>query len=315
MWRARWYGRVKIDSLQLTATRYKNAHADQGSSAPYGSKAERSFNRVGSLRKASAIGRHTAQPPWASGPAEILKHGLELLKKDTDTNRRLAVISIDNAVELTIKTYLGLPQRVTSLKIPRSEYQEFAESFPKLLDALEKYATSKLGGINLGEIEWYHRIRNQLYHQGNGLTVERDKVEVYAELANVLFANLFGFRLIEPEEDKAVVLGMFIQAWVNFEKILSAATSISKNDSRMPLRVIDFLARDGYISTAEFEEIKQIGKIRNEVVHGIVEYRKILKPDMVKRLENLTDDLRKRLEYGIVPFEQNKVSRSKRSDR
>jgi hypothetical protein len=67
------------------------------------------------------------------------------------------------------------------------------ENFPMLLDALEKYAASKLDGIDLGEIEWYHRLRNQLYHQGNGLTVERDKVEVYAELANVLFTNLFGF--------------------------------------------------------------------------------------------------------------------------
>jgi hypothetical protein len=46
--------------------------------------------------------------PWASGPGEILRHGLDLLKKDTDTNRRLAMISIDNAVELTVKTHFEL---------------------------------------------------------------------------------------------------------------------------------------------------------------------------------------------------------------
>ena len=40
-----------------------------------------------------------------------------------------------------------------------------------MLDALEQYAAPKLAGIDLGEIEWYHRLRNQLYHQGNGLTV------------------------------------------------------------------------------------------------------------------------------------------------
>ena len=62
-------------------------------------------------------------PPWASGPGEILRHGLALLKNDSDTNRRLAMISIDNAVELMIKTYLGLPSRITGLKITRSEYQ------------------------------------------------------------------------------------------------------------------------------------------------------------------------------------------------
>ena len=84
-------------------------------------------------------------PPWASGPGEILRHGLALLKKDSDIpTRRLAMISIDNAVELIIKTYLGLPSRITGLKIPRSEYQEFSENFPKLLDALENTQQIKL---------------------------------------------------------------------------------------------------------------------------------------------------------------------------
>jgi len=91
--------------------------------------------------------------PWASGPGEILRHGLDLLKKDSDTNRRLAMISIDNAVELTVKTYLGLPKRVTGLPISRKEFQEISESFPAMLDALEKYAADKLTGIDLGEIE------------------------------------------------------------------------------------------------------------------------------------------------------------------
>jgi len=83
------------------------------------------------------------------------------------------MISIDNAVELMIKTYLGLPKRITGLSIPRKEYNDIAESFPALLDGLEKHAPDKLDGIDLGTIEWYHRLRNELYHQGNGLTVER----------------------------------------------------------------------------------------------------------------------------------------------
>lgn len=240
-----------------------------------------------------------AQSPWASGPAEILKHGLGLLRKDSDTNRRLAMISIDNAVELMIKTYLGLPQRVTHLKISRSEYQEFAESFPKLLDALEKYASDKLGSIDLGEIEWYHRLRNQLYHQGNGLTVERDKVEIYAELANILFSNLFGFRLVEPAEDETALLGEFMQAWMNLERVLSDAALALKIDMRgrvvMPFQVAEALSRQGLISQVELNEINRTRKIRNEVVHGIVNYKEILKPDMVKSLQSLSEEIQKRV--------------------
>jgi len=246
------------------------------------------------------VGIIVKQPPWASGPGEILKHGLGLLKKDSDTNRRLAMIAIDNAVELMMKTYLGLPQRITGLRISRSDYQQFAESFPKLLDALEKYAGDKIDGINLGEIEWYHRIRNELYHQGNGLTVERDKVEVYAELANVLFENLFGFRLVEPEEDETVILGEFMRAWVLFEKTLTDAASMLRVDTRgrpiVPLRIVEILASEGFVSEAELDEINQLRQIRNQVVHGISDYKDTLNPEIVKRLVSITNDLRTRLQ-------------------
>ena len=241
------------------------------------------------------------QHPWASGPGEILKHALELLKNDTDSNRRLAMISIDNSVELTIKTFLGLPKRITGLKISRSEYQNFSESYPKLLDALEKYASDKLEGIDLGEIEWYHRLRNQLYHQGNGLTVERDKVEIYAELANILFANLFGFRLTEPKEDETALLGQFMEAWVNFEKALAEAVALVKEDtssrqlSSFPMRMITILENEGVISKFEMKEFNEIRQIRNEAVHGVVNYKESINPEIINRLDAITKELQKRV--------------------
>lgn len=242
----------------------------------------------------------TRQPPWASGPGEILKHGLELLQKDSDVNRRLAMIAIDNAVELMMKTYLGLPQRISGLKISRNEYREFSESFPRLLDALEKYAGDKIEGMNLGEIEWYHRLRNELYHQGNGLTVERDKVEVYAELANVLFENLFGYRLVEPAEDKTVILGEFMRAWVFFEKTLTDAASMLSVETRgrpiVPLRIVEILASEGFISKVELDKINQLRQIRNQVVHGVLDYKDILKPEVMQTLNAITNSLQKLLQ-------------------
>src|SRR5262249_39892695 len=148
-----------------------------------------------------------------------------LLKKDSDTNRRLAMIAIDNSVELMIKTYLGLPKRLNGLAITRREFQEASESFPTLLDTLEKHANDKLDGIDLGAIEWYHRLRNELYHQGNGLTVERDKVEIYAELANILFRNLFGAELVEHRSQRSELVGDFMTAWVELERGLRELAS------------------------------------------------------------------------------------------
>lgn len=134
--------------------------------------------------------------PWAVGPKEILEHGLGLLNQDTDTSRRLAMIMIDNAVELMISTYLSLPKSVTNLQIGMKTQQDIFNSFPKMLETLNNHASDKLNNINLGHVEWYHRLRNRLYHDGNGVTVSKEKVERYAEMANVLFMNLFGVKLV-----------------------------------------------------------------------------------------------------------------------
>lgn len=175
--------------------------------------------------------------PWASGPGEILRHGLSLLKRDSDTNRRLAMISIDNAVELMIKTYLGLPKRITGLSITRKEYQGMVESFPGLLDGLENHALVKLDGIDLGTIEWYHRLRNELYHQGNGLTVERNKVEIYAELANLLFKNLFGEEIVPHAISETEFLGEFMAVWVSIERTMYHLAELTYSDRQKGQRI------------------------------------------------------------------------------
>jgi hypothetical protein len=231
------------------------------------------------------------EPPWASGPGEILKHGLQLLEEDSDTNRRLAMISIDNAVELMLKTFLGLPKRVTGLQISRSDYQEFSESFPKLLDAVERHASDKIVGIDLGEIEWYHRLRNQLYHQGNGLTVERSKVEVYAKLADTLFLNLFGVRLVADIGRKHDVLGEFIQAWANFERALMEKLGSGGARPLIAPNAIRHLVGLKLISESEAERINEIRKTRNGVVHGVEDYKKVVSRDMAKLLNDLTKRL------------------------
>lgn len=239
-------------------------------------------------------------PPWVSGPGELLRHGLEHLQDDTDINRRLAMISIDNAVELMIKTYLGLPRRVTDISISRRRYQEISESFPQLLDALEEYAADKLDGINLGEIEWYHRARNQLYHQGYGLTAERDKVEVYAELAQILFHNLFDCRLSVERPAPTDRLGAYMSSWVTIEKLLNRLAvltfeDIPKGSKPNPATIPHFLWRDGTIEKSVADELKAMRMIRNEVVHGKVDYNKVITEELLQRLENVEQTLRTRI--------------------
>ena len=234
------------------------------------------------------------QTPWASGPGEILRHGLELLKKDSDVNRRLALISIDNSVELMIKTFLSLPKRITALDISRKQLQEIGESFPSLLDALERHAPEKLTGIDLGVIEWYHRLRNELYHQGNGLTVERDKVEVYAEIANVLFRNLFGAALIKESSKKTELLGAFLYAWGDIEQGLiniidthMAVTGAHLSRHGNLQQRLDAILRSGVMNTDDLHVVEKLRQIRNRAVHAEEGWETELTTEVLEQAEAL----------------------------
>lgn len=115
---------------------------------------------------------------WSSGPKELLYHAFEHMAKGQPFDFRIAMISIDNAVELAIKTYLTLPKRARGTEGPTlKRFQEASNSFSHLINLLEEYAKHKLSGIDLGEIEVYHRSRNTLYHDGNVTIVDPSYVD------------------------------------------------------------------------------------------------------------------------------------------
>ncbi len=158
--------------------------------------------------------------PWADGSRELLEHANDHLSRGGDFDRRIAMISIDNAAELMIRTYLSLPRRARGSDGPtRKELDEAQNSFPVLLDLLEKHAADRLEGIALDEVEWFHRIRNELYHTGQGVTVEIAKAEAYMAIVQLLFSNLFGVGLeLSSTTNGEDLIGRFLSAWVKVEQ-------------------------------------------------------------------------------------------------
>lgn len=224
------------------------------------------------------------EKPWMTGPKELLVHGISHLNQSTDFDIRMGMICIDNSVELMIKTYLGLPKRVTNIEnLSRNKYNEIIQSFPKLLDALEEYCSEKIIGIDLGDIEWFHRLRNELYHNGNGITVEKTKVLIYAEIAKNLFKNLFEIPILEEDEitDESLV-GQYITNWIKFEKLLN-----SENGRFVPpFKKIKELYDNGKINEKTYQEFAELNKFRNDLVHGQKEPEK-------KNLKIMTEILNK----------------------
>ena len=237
--------------------------------------------------------------PWTDGPRELLQHAVDHLAQGGDFDRRIAMVSIDNAVELTVKTYLGLPKRArTSTGPGRKELEDASESFPALLDLLEKYAPDRLVGLSLDDIEWYHRIRNQLYHSGNGITVERSKVETYLELAMGLFESLFGY---VPELSHTAAVrtstGEFLDLWVQFERALRNELPEKKGPAYYWKR--DFLKQ----ATPEAETLySTVAQFRNEVVHGLREPSVNELRENMARLRTLLEVLKKLPNQTIQPI-------------
>ena len=119
-------------------------------------------------------------PPWVRGPIELLQHAEDHFLKESDLDKRLALISFDNALEVTITTYLQLNPTVRGGKeYTREEIQKWLRNYHSKIQFLEHFSQKQ--GITLNakieEIIWYHTLRNELYHSGNGMVPEVHCIE------------------------------------------------------------------------------------------------------------------------------------------
>jgi len=237
--------------------------------------------------------------PWTSGPKELLSHAVLHMKNGQAFDYRIAMISIDNAVELSIKTYLQLPKRIRGTEGPsRKEIQDKGSSFPDLLDLLEHYGEDKLDGISLGDIEVYHRLRNTLYHDGNGVTVDPVHVDGYLQVAQILVKGLLGIKASEvAEASPTTLLGELVLKWGELEVLLRALAKShlpkSKHESGPALSIVDGLVAKGVLTGAYRSRLEIVSRVRNEYVHGTsAPEESRLKPVLVE-LNELVDILKK----------------------
>ncbi|PPK94921.1 hypothetical protein LY01_01674 [Nonlabens xylanidelens] len=128
---------------------------------------------------------------WASGALELLKHADEHINKEQAFDKRIAFISIDNSVETAIRTFIFMPSSLSKVNFSFKEKDEIGNSFPKMVNLLSEKTSDKIPGIEFSDIEFYHRLRNQLYHDGTGLSVDKNHLEAYRTIGELLLKKLF----------------------------------------------------------------------------------------------------------------------------
>lgn len=209
------------------------------------------------------------EKPWTAGPRELLEHAVGHLQSGSPFDLRIALISIDNAVELMLKTYLGLPKRVRGTDGPgRKKLGEVEGNFPALLDLFEEISTDTLAGINLGDIEWYHRVRNQLYHQGNGISVDSQHVSAYLEISRILFHNLFDEHFERSRTKSGDEIGKVVRDWARLEETIHEVAGNLGIRDRSTHEAIAGLLQKGLISANDAKEIDNLREVRNRIVHS-----------------------------------------------
>lgn len=185
------------------------------------------------------------------------------------------MISIDNAVELAIKTFLGLPKRIRGTEGPSHKaLQEASSSFPSLLDLLEKFAKDRVVDLNLGDIEVYHRLRNTLYYDGNGVTVDPRFVDSYMQIAKVLLANLLGIiPKIAESIPPSTALGGLVSKWASLvQEVRKLAESQLGREEHLKepiLHTVDRLIAKGVLDTQFRRRLRDANKMRNKLTHSI----------------------------------------------
>ena len=206
-----------------------------------------------------------------AGPVELLQHAVDHLAQDSDFDRRIAFVSVDNAVEVTLRTYLGLPRRARGDEGPsRRKLSDASNSFPDLLDLTEEHAGSRLDGVELADIEWYHRIRNTLYHQGNGITVDRRHVDAYLQIARILVSQLLGAEVSDVVPKAAAsAVGRFLEEWSAVEQTLRVLIDLVVTDPSYHFRdVMVDLSEVGLITNNDEDELHRLFALRSSVVHS-----------------------------------------------
>lgn len=205
---------------------------------------------------------------WASGSLELLRHADSHIQLDTAFDSRIAFISVDNSVETSIRTFLSLPEKISGVKFQHKEVEDAGNSFPKMVDLLFNKARPKLTGLNDGDIEHYHRIRNQLYHNGTGLGVDRRYLDAYRQIAAVLLNNLFGVKTT-PKGAEATLENLIL-LFNEVETLVRKAFEDSGVDTGHTFKW-EVAMRDDVLKMEDINQLTELRMIRNTQVHSTAE--------------------------------------------
>jgi hypothetical protein len=136
--------------------------------------------------------------PWADGPFELILHAELQMLNGSDFARRIALISYDNSIEVSVTTYLSLnPLHRQNRQYAKIDVEKWLNNYHTKLEFffLEIVKRNLTVPFEIGDVVWCHGVRNDQYH-GGGPTVPRVR-----DLADIRNAALMVFSILFEVSD------------------------------------------------------------------------------------------------------------------
>ena len=132
--------------------------------------------------------------PWARGSFEQILHAEMHMLNGEDFDRRIALISFDNSIEVSITTYLTLnPIQRNGVQYTKDDVKNWLNNYHTKIDFFmgELVRRSLPTEIEKSVIIWYHDIRNEQYHGGSRGVPESHVLDAIRKAALWVFSVLF----------------------------------------------------------------------------------------------------------------------------
>lgn len=145
--------------------------------------------------------------PWAARPFELIYHAEIHYRRGSDYDRRLALISFDNSIEISIATYLSLnPIQRGNRQYPKKDVEKWMNNYYSKIEffILEIQKRGLPEYKEKAEIVWYHGQRNEHYHGGGFGVPEQGSLDGIREVALWIFSVLYETSDVETKLEAAI---------------------------------------------------------------------------------------------------------------
>lgn len=226
---------------------------------------------------------HDLFRPWEVRPFELIYHAELHYRKKTDYDRRLALISFDNSIEVSITRYLSLhPSQRGDREYEKQDVSQWNNNYHTKIDffisennrrGLPQYKEKE-------DIIWYHEQRNECYH---GDTVGVPEISTLKEIRKIalwVFSILYEHPDIETELE-TIVLDMEKERPLIPDSYVvpeNPEINISKNSTAQN-QSLTYASLIGSWNENNEEDLKLIGDLVKDFDSWIADLREIVQEE------------------------------------